>query len=334
MNEKSLEVLDQYDLNIYRSVRGRGGMIVVTDQGDKLLLECVKQDKYYKREDVITRAVKQGGYEYLDTYVRNKDGEIISEAAEEGRKYVLKDMYSGSECNVKSIRDILDAVSAMARLHIALDRAVEAIMSEDNEFVLARGNVAKTIIRHTKEMRMAGNYLKNKKQKTEYEMSIYRNIGRFYAEAQTACSMLDDETVVDGIAKADSSNILIHGNFTYHNIIISNVGTAVTNMEKCRVDSQVFDLYQFMRKILEKYEWDIQTAYKMLDEYDKVKPVSDIDLELLGVLFSFPEKFWKIINYYYNMNKAWIPPKSVEKLKAVTSVNSRRLEFLASIGVL
>ncbi len=89
-----------------------------------------------------------------------------------------------------------------------------------------------------------------------------------------------------------------------------------------------------MRKILEKYEWDIQTAYKMLDEYDKVKPVSDIDLELLGVLFSFPEKFWKIINYYYNMNKAWIPPKSVEKLKAVTSVNSRRLEVLASIGAL
>ena len=178
MNEKSLEVLDQYDLNIYRSVRGRGGMIVVTDQGDKLLLECVKQDKYYKREDVITRAVKQGGYEYLDTYVRNKDGEIISEAAEEGRKYVLKDMYSGSECNVKSIRDILDAVSAMARLHIALDRAVEAIMSEDNEFVLARGNVAKTIIRHTKEMRMAGNYLKNKKQNAG---TAYGNSGFVYS---------------------------------------------------------------------------------------------------------------------------------------------------------
>ncbi len=334
MNEKSLEVLDQYDLNIYRSVRGRGGMIVVTDQGDKLLLECVKQDKYYKREDVITRAVKQGGYEYLDTYVRNKDGEIISEAAEEGRKYVLKDMYSGSECNVKSIRDILDAVSAMARLHIALDRAVEAIMSEDNEFVLARGNVAKTIIRHTKEMRMAGNYLKNKKQKTEYEMSIYRNIGRFYAEAQTACSMLDDETVVDGIAKADSSNSLIHGNFTYHNIIISNVGTAVTNMEKCRVDSQVFDLYQFMRKILEKYNWDIDLAYKMLNEYDRIKRISDEDIGIMSVLFAFPEKFWKIVNHYYNMNKAWVSPKSIEKLNGCVEQNVRRLDFVATICAL
>lgn len=51
---------------------------------------------------------------------------------------------------------------------------------------------------------------------------------------------------------------------------------------------------------------------KMLDEYDKVKPVSDIDLELLGVLFSFPEKFWKIINYYYNMIRHGYHPKVLQ----------------------
>lgn len=334
MNEKSLEILDQYDLNIYRSVRGRGGMIVVTDQGDKLLLECVKQDKYYKREDVITRAVKQSGYEYLDTYVKNKDGEIISEAVEDGRKYVLKDMYSGSECNVRSIRDILDAVSAMARLHIALDKAADVIISDDNGFVLARGNVAKTIIRHTKEMRMAGNYLKNKKQKTEYEMSIYRNMSSFYEEAQKAVGMLDNKIVADGITKVDSNNSLIHGNYTYHNIIISNVGVAVTNMEKCRVDSQVFDLYQFMRKILEKYNWDIDLAYKMLNEYDRIKRISDEDIGIMSVLFAFPEKFWKIVNHYYNMNKAWVSPKSIEKLNGCIEQNVRRLDFVATICAL
>ena len=69
----------------------------------------------------------------------------------------------------------------------------------------------------------------------------------------------------------------------------------------------------------------------MLDEYDKVKAISEKDLELLSVLFSFPEKFWKLINYYYNMNKAWIPPKSMEKLQLVIAQNSRRLDFLATI---
>ena len=53
-----------------------------------------------------------------------------------------------------------------------------------------------------------------------------------------------------------------------------------------------------MRKILEKYDWDIQTAYKMMEEYDKIKPVSDTERALLAALFAFPEKFWKVMNYY------------------------------------
>lgn len=28
-----------------------------------------------------------------------------------------------------------------------------------------------------------------------------------------------------------------------------------------------------------------------------------------------PEKFWKIINYYFNSNKAWYSEKNEEKLK-------------------
>ena len=154
------------------------------------------------------------------------------------------------------------------------------------------------------------------------------------SEAVNAVRKMSDDKLKKRFLQAQLSGELVHGNYTYHNVCFCGSTVFVTNFEKCRNECQISDLYQFMRKILEKYEWDIQTAYKMLDEYDKVKPVSDIDLELLGVLFSFPEKFWKIINYYYNMNKAWIPPKSVEKLKAVTSVNSRRLEFLASIGAL
>ena len=35
------------------------------------------------------------------------------------------------------------------------------------------------------------------------------------------------------------------------------------------------------------------------------------------VLFSYPEKFWKIANGYYNSNKAFLSPKYTEKLQTV-----------------
>ena len=43
MNEKSLEVLNQYDVKIMGCVRGRGGILVSTDKGEKLLMECSKR---------------------------------------------------------------------------------------------------------------------------------------------------------------------------------------------------------------------------------------------------------------------------------------------------
>lgn len=346
MNEKSLEVLNQYDVKIMGCVRGRGGILVSTDKGEKLLLECSKQDKYYLREDCITRAVKENGFENVDTYVRNSDNEIISVLPDEGRKYVLKDMYPGSECNVKNLRDIKASVSTMAKLHIALNAASSSLCINDSGVRLSRGSIKDTVVRHTRELKMAENYLKNKKRRTEYELTIYRQLGKFYSEARTAVDMLQNSEVEARLEKALDSNELIHGNFNYHNVIIcdkpergsypagsnsSGVMTAVTNMEKCRIDCQIWDLYQFMRKILEKYNWDIDLAFKMLDEYDKVKPVEDGELKVLSVLFSFPEKFWKITNYYYNMNKAWVPPKSIEKLESCIAQNGRRLDFLATI---
>lgn len=346
MNEKSLEVLNQYDVKIMGCVRGRGGILVSTDKGEKLLLECSKQDKYYLREDCITRAVKENGFENVDTYVRNSDNEIISVLPDEGRKYVLKDMYPGSECNVKNLQDIKASVSTMAKLHIALNAASSSLCINDSGVRLSRGSIKDTVVRHTRELKMAENYLKNKKRRTEYELTIYRQLGKFYSEARTAVDMLQNSEVEARLEKALDSNELVHGNFNYHNVIIcdkpergnypagsntSGVMTAVTNMEKCRIDCQIWDLYQFMRKILEKYNWDIDLAFKMLDEYDKVKPIEDGELKVLSVLFTFPEKFWKITNYYYNMNKAWVPPKSIEKLESCIAQNGRRLDFLATI---
>lgn len=50
-------------------------------------------------------------------------------------------------------------------------------------------------------------------------------------------------------------------------------------------------------------------AYRLVDEYDRLKPLEDDDIDMLVTLLSFPEKFWKIINQYYNAGKAWVPAK-------------------------
>lgn len=353
MNEKSLEVLKQYDLNVYRASRGRGGMILGTDSGMKLFLECARPDKYYEREDILTRAVADNGFKQVDTYIRNTDGGLVT-TDEDGRRYILKNWFDGRECNVRDVGDICGAISTLGRLHTALDCAAAylatvetpvAELGDSEELSAAEAGPAPfgtvipnmetplrdTYTRHMKELKMAANYLKNKKKRSEFELLAFRNINTFYEEAAGAVSMLNSEQFDERFQDAKKTGELCHGSYNYHNVLFNSGAIAVTNFDKCKNECQISDLYQFMRKILEKYDWDIQVAYKMIDEYDKVKPITDTDLELLSALFAFPEKFWKVINYYFNTSKAWIPPKSIEKLQKVVAQNEKRQEFLATI---
>ena len=44
--------------------------------------------------------------------------------------------------------------------------------------------------------------------------------------------------------------------------------------------------------------------------------------------FAYPEKFWKIANFYYNSGKAWIPGRNMEKLEKLVDLRKAKNAFL------
>ena len=91
---------------------------------------------------------------------------------------------------------------------------------------------------------------------------------------------------------------------------------------------QVTDLYHFLRKVMEKHEWNSALGQSVLDVYQKYLPLSETERKCLHYLFLYPEKYWKQINFYYNANKAWIPEKNIEKLKKLEEQEKNRWKFL------
>lgn len=335
MNDKSLEVLRQYDIKLNRAARGRGGMLLDTDKGVRLFLECTYPNAFYERESDITAVIADNGYRLVDTYCKNSEGNIIS-ADEDGRRYVLKNWFDARECSTKELGDVCDAVRALGKLHIAMENlpqklAAGGVSTDGQPYGRRSEPLTRTYERHMKELKMASNYLKNKKHRTDFENMAYKNIGGFHREAVEAVERLNSPVIKNHLQNAYDTGELCHGSFNYHNVLFVGDGTAVTNFDHCRNECRIIDLYQFMRKILEKYDWDIKLAYKLMDEYNMVRNISDSDLELLSALFAFPEKFWKIINYYFNANKAWIPPKSIEKLNLAVEQNPSRRKLVETL---
>ena len=65
-----------------------------------------------------------------------------------------------------------------------------------------------------------------------------------------------------------------------------------------------------------------------MDTYLSVRTLSEEERRVLYAMLTFPEKFWKIINQYYNAGKAWVPAKNIDKLKVVISQNIQRRELI------
>lgn len=327
MNEKALSVIGQYGLEVRKSVRTRGGIAVLTDDGYKLLYECTRSDSYYERENMITAGIKRTGFEYIDTYVMTAEETLFSQDAQ-GRKYILKDWFDAQECDIRNETHVAMAAGTLAVLH-------GHMMNMDKcEHELKYNNATDMRMKfdkHTKEMRMVGNYLKGKKNKNEFEMLMRRSLMTFHEEALIAAQELEEMDYGSRIEKARTSYEMCHGSYNYHNVLFTDRGCAVTGFEHCCVDCQINDLYQFMRKLLEKNGWDARAGHSVIEAYSEVRPVSDDDMKLLRINFLYPEKFWKVINFYNNSNKSWIPRKSIEKLEGVLAQNDARKAFIETL---
>ncbi len=119
--------------------------------------------------------------------------------------------------------------------------------------------------------------------------------------------------------------------YQYHNIIQTPGGMALINFEKCVRDNPVRDLYLFMRKLLEKNNWSQSLGDILLRSYDEEKGLTEKDYMQLYYRFAYPEKFWKIVNFYYNSGKAWIPGRNMEKLEKLLMQEKEKKDFLETI---
>ena len=132
-------------------------------------------------------------------------------------------------------------------------------------------------------------------------------------------------------ARAVQEGRVCHGSFHQHNVLFSGGKTVLLQFDRCHVGVQLSDLYDFMRKVMEKWDWNPRIGLQMLSWYDGVVPLSDDEREYVRLRLSYPEKFWKTANTYYHSNKAWIPEKNVEKLQTAITQTEEKLRFLENI---
>lgn len=305
MYDYGFSTLEQYEINVESTARTRGALLCRTEKGLLILKEFKgTEKKLQKQQELLQEIREQGGL--TDCYILNREESLISRD-KDGIPYTLQYWYEGRECDTRSKEDIFRSVRTLAEFHKKMHMPAAEVYVEPS--------LEKEYQRHNQELKKIRSFIRKKGNAGSFEKLYLSMVEEYLAYGEAALKELKESEYENLRKTAIENGDVCHGEYNQHNVLMLQEGTAVTNFDHWGFDVQMTDLYCFMRKILEKYNWDIRMGKEMLKTYTQIKEISKDEWQNLKIRFSYPEKFWKLANYYYTHKKTWISAKNTEKLQ-------------------
>ncbi len=324
MNDRAVSLLEQYDLEVLRTRKGRGAILCETSNGLYIFKEYEGSLEKLEFQNELLKSLKEQGQECVEQIVPTKEGNLIV-TDYECTNYFLKTYFEGRECNINDENERVEAVRFLAKIHKKM------AVPKDLVFY-PKSNIISEFEKHNREMKKVKRFLRDKSQKNSFEIYLMQNYDLFYDKAIEATENLKEFYTDLEQEYLDMKRPICHGDFQYHNLLKTDEGFALINFEKCVVDYPVRDLYYFLRKLLEKNNWSTALGEELIYAYNEVFQLCAYDMIQLYYRFAYPEKFWKIVNFYYNNRKVWIPDKVCEKLGKLIQAEDKREEFLDNLS--
>lgn len=330
MDDRAIALLELYDIEIIKTAKGRAAFLCDTNKGCLIFKEYFGNEYRLSMQDKLLKHIEKVGVIPAESLIPNKEGQLFVKDAD-GTKYILKTYSEGRECNIRDRDECLAAVKQLAGLH----QSMYIPYNECEAFEYSYFSPAREYEKRNRELKRVQKYLMKKRQKTDFERDLLNQFSFFLDQA--LCVEEEWKYYENLLPMGDEQNkpkdgvTFCHGDYQYHNLLWRNDGWNIINFEKCIVDDQIRDLHLWMRKILEKNDWLVSLGKDLLETYIKERNISAASFIDLYYRLSYPEKFWKIVNYYYNSGKSRIPEKNQEKLSKLAGQEKDKQIFLDEV---
>ncbi len=326
MNDRAVSLLENYDLDVLKTSKGRGCILCETDKGLKILQEYTAPVSKLPLMDMLFRTIREMDLVEVDAPVPNKEG-VLFTADRDGVVYVVKDYFEGRECSSRNPEELKVCMGTMALLHTGM------FLPKDFDLGLFECfDLGQEVERHNALLRKIRKFVRTRGNKTAFELYLLSAFEEFFPQAEWVEKTLKREDFKEYYDRVERERSFIHGDFQYHNVLFCKNKQAVVNFQRCRLDGRVGDITLFLRKIMEKYGWDWNLGRELLEAYENVSPLSGEERRQLFYRMAYPDKFRKIISTYYNSNKAFQSEIYITKLQKICDQETARQNFLDKLA--
>jgi CotS family spore coat protein len=211
--------------------------------------------------------------------------------------YVVSNWIFGRECELSNPIDLKKSIRALAEFHRTMNG-----LNLDEKNVEVKSNLGKWPSEFQKKLAYLNRMKKEaNKNKSDFDRLYMKNCSEYIYMAEIAQTLLKESPYEKLIKNAKYKNGFCHKDFTYHNIIIGeNNKTYIIDFDYSCFELRIYDIASFIMRNMRKCNWDAEVADDILNEYNKVNPLTQDEYETIKALFIFPQKIWRIVNRYYN----------------------------------
>ena len=314
LNEKYQALLDQYDISVSHTRRGRGCVLCFGENDVYALSQTSLSEERLGAVSEWTLAMHDHHFYKTDQYILNKDGYFLT-FDRYYETFALRKTYLGTECDIHALKDIRSSAENLASFH---NHCLAISFSSEN--LRKYTSISTYYEQKYLELKSIARYIRKRKKKGVFEYLFLEQTKTFWKQMERSIQILNETT--------PSRRGWCHGAYNHHNIIMTSSAPATIHFEHFYHGYPILDVYYFLKKALEKNNYNFAFCETFLSNYDRFMPLSKDDLLCLYGLFLFPEKFWKISNQYMAHKKHWISPRYIEKLEEFIHNKEARSIFL------
>lgn len=315
------EITVNYGLEVRNLFAYKDMSTVVTSNGRKLLKRIPFSAERVKFVHGAKEHLAKNSFDNVDRFLCTLSGEpyfIYNNSC-----YTLVDFIDGRESSFDNDNDVKIAAKVLAQMH----RASRGYLAPEGCKV--QDELGKMPCYFEKRLEDIKKMRKQaRKGKTRFDEMFLQYSDYYIKVGARTLEEVALSNYASLVEKTRKEALFCHHDYTHHNIIMGGNNVIVTNFDYCCYELRVYDIANFIRRKMRKCDWDISKTELILQSYDEVEPLSREELTVMGIILQFPQKFWRVVNRYYNSRRSWSERSFVSRLQEVINEIEPFEEFI------
>lgn len=321
------EVAENYGLEVRNLVPYKDTFMIVTPQGRKVMRKVPFSPERLWFVHGAKEHLAGNGFTGVDRYLCTLAGEPSFNF--DNSCYTLVDFIDGRESSFDNDNDVQRAAITLAELHRASRGyiAPEGCKVQDDLGRLP-GYFSKRLEDIKKMKKQA------KKGKSRFDQLFLENVDYFCEIGESAAAELVISSYGKLVESTKEKGVFCHHDYTHHNIIMDGERVVVINFDYCCFELKVYDIANFIRRKMRKCDWDISKTEMIIHSYNSIDTLSNEELAVMKIILQFPQKFWRVVNRYYNSRRSWSERSFVIRLQEVIDEIGPHKEFIKNYNTI